>query len=184
MEHLTKIDAARRQVDEAIKMLFDKRDTIATHTVVCAASQALADLGNVRGVPGWTRNKNIIKPEHWKKFRKAITEAETFFKHADQDPDGTLGFHPEITPLFLAEAVEMLRLLAGKLTWPAMVFAIWFSHKYPDLLLEGELKQMVTAQAALNMLDVNDFVLQADLIRHGYSLLPNEFKDMVTPPSS
>jgi hypothetical protein len=177
VERLTKLDAARRQVDEAIKMFFDKRDTIATHTVASAASQVLADFGKARGVPGWTRNKDIIKPEHWKKFRGAMTRFEQFFKHADQDPDGICDFHPEITPLFLAEAVEMLRLLTGKFTWPGYNFMVWFYIKYPELIVDGDLKKEITSRASSINFDVNDFALMSDLIRIGYVLLPDELRN-------
>ena len=58
-EKLTKLDVARRQIDEAIRMFFERRDTVSTHTVASAASQVLADFGKGR-FQGWTRNKAIV----------------------------------------------------------------------------------------------------------------------------
>src|SRR5436190_215604 len=103
-ENLTKLDVARRQIDEAIRMFFERRDTVSTHTLASAAAQILADLGKDRGFQGWTRNKAIIKPAHWKKWRDAITKFEAFFKHADHDAYETCDFHPDVTPLFIVES--------------------------------------------------------------------------------
>src|SRR5882672_9854617 len=100
-EKLTKLDAARRQLDEAIRMFFERRDTVAIHTLASAASQVLADIGKNRGIYGWTRNKGIVKPERWDEFRAVITHFENFFKHADKDPNATCDFRPGMTSLFI-----------------------------------------------------------------------------------
>jgi len=107
-EKLTKSDAARRQTDEAIRMFFDRRDTVAPHTVAAAAAQVLADVGEHHGFQGWTRNKAIVKPEHWKRWRDCVTKYERFFKHADNprvdtNAHATCSFHPEATQLILVE---------------------------------------------------------------------------------
>ena len=83
-ETLTKLDVARRQTDEAIRMFFEGRDTVSTHTIAAAASQVLADIGtNLGTFNGWTRNPDVVKPGYWKKWRDAMTKFERFFKHAD-----------------------------------------------------------------------------------------------------
>jgi hypothetical protein len=123
-ETLTKLDVARRQLNEAIRMLFERRDTVATHTVASAAAQVLADLGKHHGNAGWTRNKDIVKPGRWNEFRVAITKFETFFKHAERDPDATCDFHPESTVLSLLESVELFRILTGTFTWEGLIFSV------------------------------------------------------------
>jgi len=163
-EKLTKLDVARRQIDEAIRMLFERRDSVSTHTVASAASQVLADLGK-GSFQGWTRNKAVVKPGRWKEWRDAITKFETFFKHADHDAHETCDFHPEITQLFIIESVEMLRVFTGKFSWEGMIFSLWFSIKYPEALRESEFKTAITAQSAVSMFDVNDFAMIADLLK-------------------
>ena len=149
-EKLTKLDVARRQLDEAIRMFFERRDTVSTHTVASAAAQVLADLGKVRGFQGWTRNKAIVKPGRWKEMRDAVTQFEAFFKHADQDPYATCDFHPEVTQLFILEAVELLRVFTGKYTWDGLLFSIWFSLTNPEVIQEGDFKKLAheTSQLA------------------------------------
>jgi hypothetical protein len=41
---VNKLDAARRQIDTAICMLFAEDDPVAVHTLVCAGWQVLRDL--------------------------------------------------------------------------------------------------------------------------------------------
>ena len=164
-EKLTKLDVARRQIDEAIRMFFDRRDPIAEHTVTSAAAQVLSDLGKTRGFQGWTRNPSVVNPGRWKEWRGAITRFETFFKHADKDPDAACDFRPEVTQLFILEAIELLRIFTGKFTWEGLVFSIWFSIKYPDLLKEGEFKDAIAALPAQPKVDVQDLSMVADLLK-------------------
>jgi hypothetical protein len=163
-EKVTKLDVARRQLDEAIRMFFEKRDTVSTHTVASAAAQVLADLGKDRGSQGWTRNKALVKPGRWREWRDAIARFEAFFKHADNDADATCDFHPEITPFFIIESIELLRVFTGKFTWAGLIFSIWFSIKYPELLRQSDLKMAIVSQSLGEELDVNDFSIMADLL--------------------
>ena len=43
LDRITKIDAARAQLDEAIKLFFEGRNSIAIHTLVMAVHQLLHD---------------------------------------------------------------------------------------------------------------------------------------------
>ena len=183
-EKLTKLDVARRQTDEAIRMFFDRRDTVATHTVAAAAAQVLADLGGHYGFKGWSRNKAIINPEHWKRWRDAVTRFERFFKHADDkradnDAHATCDFHPEATRLILIESVELLRRFTGKVSWEGFLFACWFSIKYPEVLLESEFKAAITAPSVVKRLDVDALDLWADLLRARDSLPPSVRDDLL-----
>jgi hypothetical protein len=177
-EKVTKLDVARRQIDEAIRMFFDRRDPIAVHTVVSAAAQVLSDLGKTRGFQGWTRNPSVVKPGRWKEWREAITRFEAFFKHADKDADATCDFRPDVTQLFILEAVELLRVFIGKFTWEGMIFSIWFSVKYPDLLKEGEFKDAIAALPAQPKLDAQDLSLVADLLKIRHTL-PQSIQDLL-----
>jgi hypothetical protein len=163
-EKVTKLDAARRQIDESIRMFFECRDTIATHMVASAAAQILSDLGK-GGFQGWTRNPSIVKPGRWKEWRAAITKFERFFKHAETDAGDICDFHPESTPFSIIESVEMLRVMTGKFSWEGMIFSIWFSMKYPEVLQESEFKKAITEKAAILPCDINDLSVFAELLK-------------------
>lgn len=168
MEKITKIDVARRQIDQAIRLFFDGGDTVSIHTIASAAAQVVADLGRPLGL-GFTRNKAVIKAVRWKEFRQLITEYEVFFKHADQNPDpnATLDFHPEMSELTLFEAIEVLRQLTGKLSCEAFWFTIWMFSNQPDLLLDSPLKREMETRKALveQLADMKDRSLYAGILK-------------------
>jgi hypothetical protein len=168
MEEITKIEAAGRQINQALRLFFDGGDTVSLHTLASAAAQLIADLGRPYGL-GVTRNKAVIKPDRWREFRQAITEYEVFFKHADQDPDpnAVLKFHPEMSELTLVEAIEVLRQLTGKLSHEAFWFCIWIFSTKPSLFLDSPLKQLVLASNAVirPIADMTDRRLYAELLK-------------------
>lgn len=168
MEKITKIDAGRRQINQAIRLFFDGGDTVSIHTIASAAAQVVADLGRPQGL-GFTRNKAVIKPDRWKEFRQLITEYEVFFKHADQNPDPnvTLEFHPEMSELMLFEAIEVLRQLTGKLSYEAFWFTIWMFSNQPDLFLDSPLKREMQARKAVvePLADMKDRSLYAGILK-------------------
>jgi hypothetical protein len=59
-EWITKIDVAERQLCEAVRYFFERRDPIIVHALVSAGLQVLTDLGNASGVIGLvTRQKRV-----------------------------------------------------------------------------------------------------------------------------
>jgi hypothetical protein len=176
-ETLTKLDAARRQTDEAIRMVFEGRDTVSAHTIAAAAAEVLADLAKHHGIhAGWTRGAQTKKPEDQKKLRAGITKFERFFKHADgqrgpeNDALATLDFHPEATPLVILESIEMLRRLTGKFTWEGLLFTCWMITRHPDLILDGEIKTLLTTVAATLPLKLTDENVMTDFLKMRQSL--------------
>lgn len=97
------MDAARRQLREAICLFFERRDMIAVHTLGAASLQILHDLAKARGVISFIKDNPMIRPEYKKEVFKKISEAENFFKHADRDSDKFLEFRPEVTRFFFVQ---------------------------------------------------------------------------------
>ncbi len=92
----TKLDAARRQLETAIALLFNDGDAISTHTLAYAAFGVLKDVAAHRGASNVLAAAEALaaagkKGEFWKGFNRA----GNFFKHADRDPDGVLTDMPE-----------------------------------------------------------------------------------------
>jgi hypothetical protein len=76
-EQVTKIDAAERQIKEAIKLFFERRDQISIHTLAGAANQILYDISNESGMESM-RNSLIIKDEYRKLWMDALNKEKTF----------------------------------------------------------------------------------------------------------
>jgi hypothetical protein len=140
---ITKLDAARRQLNSAIALYFDEGDEISIHTLVGAAHILITDLFSAAKQGSLIHR--YIRQEKRKQFEKAIRRPQNFFKHADNDPDDILDFDPHATELLLFLDVESFKELAGTITPPMNAFhayaaATWGREAFealPEDVLDG-----------------------------------------------
>ena len=57
-QNITKLDAARRQLNQAIWLLFEDRDVVSIHTLACAATTILNDVAKAKKIRSF---KNILE---------------------------------------------------------------------------------------------------------------------------
>jgi hypothetical protein len=147
---ITKLDAARRQIDFAIAQHFAEGDPFAIHTVVAAALGILRALAESRGdVHIHTSLKGIIRPGMETKFWGALNRASNFLKHADRDPEATLENVDEAVnePTLHLACLYYLG-LAGQASDAMTVYIWWFVALNPNLMAEdfqAELQQRLQA---------------------------------------
>jgi len=122
---LSKLEAARRQLESAITLYFNGGDPVSTHTLATACLEILCDLNTFRKGSPLASDIDTIPPEHRQKVRVAFRKAQNFFKHADEDPNEVLDFNPESTTFFMVDAVEKFRELSGENPPVIRVFALW-----------------------------------------------------------
>ncbi len=96
---VSKLDAARRQLDCAIELWFTEKDDVSTHTLAAAAHQIIYDINKKKGGQELLFDSTVIKDERRSEFVALIKKNMNFFKHADQDPEGIT----EFVPLVLTE---------------------------------------------------------------------------------
>ena len=154
-ETITKLDAARRQLREAILLFLEGRDLVAVHTLASAALQVLADLGKLTEVKSLLKSAHYIREEKKKEWHAIMGAAQNFFKHADKDPQATLAFHPTATPFYMLDAVLLFNQIAKHAFPVGNAYLTWFYLAYPDLLEEGAVKQYYL-QALATGLDPKD----------------------------
>jgi hypothetical protein len=142
-EKLSKLEAARRQLRQAIHLFLSGGDMIAVHTLAAASLQVLVDLGVKSGMESMVKNPKLIRPEKRKYVADKFSEAQNFFKHADRDPDEILDFFPEATPFYIVDAVVLYEHVSGSSTHACKAFHVWFSLNYPDVLIDGEYKKYI-----------------------------------------
>lgn len=167
LEIVTKLNAAKRQLNEAIRLFFDRRDSVSIHTLTVASEQILSDICNARGIKGRFRyNSDIIREEARSRWIAHLKEAQNFFKHADRDsdPKGTLKFNADQTIWIMFEAILMYGRFTNESTHEAKVFLFWFSLTEPDLLNDCLYKQSVEACRDFLDIDTSDFAFFANLI--------------------
>jgi hypothetical protein len=140
---ITKLDAAKSQVLEAINLFFEERDPVSIHTLAGAALQILHDhfddIGQV-----WDHNlifhydSIYAKDEHRKEYADKVREAKNFFKHAERDlrnGQKSIEFNTESNVFYILEAMRCLKIIEGTnhVFYPEFkVFISWYGLKYPE----------------------------------------------------
>lgn len=93
MERIAKLDAASRQLNAAISLLFDGADPIVVHTLAVAASNVFSDVIDKRsGIQSWREKMRIDHGLSKAAIKDVMHSAWNFFKHGDRDPEGILEF--------------------------------------------------------------------------------------------
>jgi hypothetical protein len=133
---ITKLDAARRQIEMAILLWFDDADPIAIHTLVAAGHRVCHDIVKHRkGSSNFLFNMKFVPPEKQAEYKKLICKAENFFKHSERDPDpsASITFRPKMTEFYLLDAIQLFNQINGKCTHLMDAFYFRFLHTEPRL---------------------------------------------------
>jgi hypothetical protein len=165
-ESLTKLEAAKRQLRVAIRLFFKRKDLVAVHALAAAAQGILGDLGKHKGVKGIFARSERIRPEYREEVIKSFKEVQNFFKHAAKDPDVNLKFYYDATKFYLFDAAVLYSELAGRQFPEVSVLIAWFISKFPNLLVDGALKEWITRKMPPEM-NPDDF----DALLAGIDLL-------------
>lgn len=143
---LTKLEAARRQINTAIRMYFLDMDTISTHAVLAGGLQIVSDLAARKGQQvGIEEFLASIVETRKKELRLILRKPQNFLKHADREGDDTAIYEYRIESLevYLYLAAQSYQTFTGKATPEIKSIITWFSFRNPEILLEGEYKKNV-----------------------------------------
>lgn len=135
---VSKIEAANRQLDAAIELLFAEGDPIAVHTLAGAASVLAADLVEVlRPERSWDKRAQEDTGLTAKQFFAIARDTQNFLKHAKDDPAGVLEFSVMETEYLIFWTIlnltELLPSRETKLSTPQSAFQLWFIAARSDL---------------------------------------------------
>lgn len=151
-EVITKLDAARRQLEVAIGLYFDDGETVAIHTLAAAAVGILDDVAARRGDRSSLRRELLagIRPERREEFRKRLDAARNFFKHGNRDPEGTIVFSAWESDMWMLDAALLYRrltkvrppVLTTFIAWSGLTWAkdivVWKGTLTPEQRAELE----------------------------------------------
>lgn len=132
--HISKFDAAKRQLEFAIENFFKNGDIVVTHTLTAASHQILSDIGEKKGLKkSFVMDWSLIKEDKQEELRKLLREAKNFFKHADREDDEkkVLEFGPEQSEFLILDACIFYRTLTSKIIPHIVLFESWMRCKYP-----------------------------------------------------
>ena len=160
---VSKLDAVRRQLDTAIGLYFDERDPVSIHTLAAAAYDVLRGVNSKRGGSPMAlkeRMLNYVRKEHIPKVRRALNEAQNFFKHADRDHDQLLSFNPGLSEVMLWDCCMKYHELSGEHTSYTEAFFAYFTLKHPDVYTLPEFMQGLLSGAweLMKHLSKRDFI--------------------------
>ena len=135
---ITKIDAAKIQIDTAIRMLFNADNPIPIHTLSMAGFRILRDIAKNKKSSLYEKIEFMIKPEMMGEFWKLIQKYANFIKHADKDPEGSINnFNEEINDSILFLASLYYQDVGCKLTPEMLTITVWYSALHPDFIIEN-----------------------------------------------
>lgn len=125
---VTKLDAARRQLETAIWLLFEKADAISIHTLTHAAFGILKNVAEHRKMGRVLEVADeIAAATSTKEFWNSFNRTGNFFKHGNKDPNGILsGVPEEENEALISLAVEIYRDLGCLVTPEIESFYLWW----------------------------------------------------------
>jgi hypothetical protein len=125
---ISKLDAAKRQMETAVRLYFSEADPVSIHTLTWAVYQVLADINKSRGgnpmVTEWILRG--VLPDKIAEAKCRLSSAANFFKHANRDPDTILAFDPAQTEVLLFDVCSKYRDLTGEVVPMLGVYWAWF----------------------------------------------------------
>ena len=156
---LSKLDAAKRQLETAVNLWFEERDAVSIHTLAAAAHRVAHDVATHRGGGAFLLDHDRLAGWGYdpKTFKKALRQAETFFKHAENDPHDTYTFSTSQTESILASAIECFHGLVSERSPVLALFMGWFHFRHSDTLSEAARDRFAKLLPRINQLTRSQF---------------------------
>ena len=123
---VTKLEAAIRQLNTAITLVFDDGDSVVIHTLATAAANIFSDvIESIDASKSW---RGMVKSDHGlsnAQYRDVMHEAWNFFKHADRNPESVLKFDDRWSEYLIFFAILECSEV-HRLTIQMQTFQLWF----------------------------------------------------------
>ena len=152
---VTKLDAARAQIAEAITLWFRDGSPIAVHTLVAAAHEIVHAIYIQRGFVDLMFDSDNIKDEFRAYWVGRLRSTANFFKHADRDPDAVLEFDPDINELHILFTLVGLHRMKEVIPREGNYFARWLNVHRPNLLKRDLLSAFASPKVIENLRDLS-----------------------------
>jgi len=142
---ISKLEAARRQLESAIFLYFEEKAPVSIHTLTAAAYNILRDISAKRNLsPMMVKGffLQCIKQEYKKEMWDEIIDAENFFKHADKDHERIMKFNPAKTDILIIDACLRYYEITSEGPPIFYLFHIWYMLNFPHhFILPPEIEE-------------------------------------------
>jgi hypothetical protein len=126
---IDKNEAARRQIECAIRLVTAHEDELAVHTLAMAAFGILNDLAAARPIDYDLKFKPYFTAIGW----LHLTKTANFLKHANRDPEAIVAsLDPQENDWRIGFCLLLYRSLHGTLTPTMAAFHCWMIIRHPD----------------------------------------------------
>lgn len=129
---ITKLQAAHRQLNAAIRIHFEDGDPVVVSTLAGAAATIFSDLAETRGTRSWDRLAMDANKIDQRTYFKVMREAQNFFKHAERDPDATLNLNPHDVESIMFGAIFTAGPIDG-ISTSEQVYQLWYVATRADM---------------------------------------------------
>jgi hypothetical protein len=137
-----KLDAARRQIDAAVRMTFAGEDPVAIHSVAVTGNCIVRELCEQRGnVESYLWFTDWIVPEHAGKFWRQFNALANFVKHSESDADGIWQLDEEETDFLILASAKLYRDLGNLYSDEMIVFGWWWALQHSNALKQEVLSE-------------------------------------------
>lgn len=127
------MDAARRQLDTAIRLWFEGGDPVAIHTLALASHDIIHHLFRRKGFSGLMFDAEMIRPEYRQQWATSLKAAANFFKHGRHDENKTLEFDPLINEYVLMASASGLSRMGEEPSMEQLALGYWTLYSRPYL---------------------------------------------------
>ena len=169
IEKISRVDAAKRQLETAIKLIAQDGDPVAIHTLAAASQQILRDLGKLRDIesPIYEAGQKYFKSEEeYKKYINTVRLPQNAFKHAtNPDIPDPLEYNSNLAELIVFDAAEIYNRLTGERPVLQYSYCIWFVFKNPNIISDKSFKEKLEKLKYLSPNDKSIITELADLLK-------------------
>ena len=125
--NISKLDAARRQLETAINLYFHEGDVVSIHTLASAAHEIVQNITKEKGgkptlKESWNHD---IKPEFLKEFSKKLRDAQTFLEHSRRDGHQSIELEPFRSDIVMLDACWSYRRVTNERLPVFGTFEVW-----------------------------------------------------------
>jgi hypothetical protein len=172
---ITKLDAARRQLETAIILWFHDADPVSVHTLAMAAHAILRAFNRKRGgEPMLGDPSSRIRPGFEKEYADVVAKSSNFFKHGARDPLATHDFPPESNQAVILDACQAHRLYAQEERPLMKTFTFYLAFHLPRVFKREflDLVQREPLSSEIKRLSKREFFAEFLPIASAISLSP------------
>jgi len=133
---ISKLQAASRLLDTAIRLFFEGADAVAVHSLAAASLNVFSDVAEHTG-KSWRAHLGHDSKLSPQEVKLILNRAWNFFKHADRDPVETLQFEEIDSEHLMSVAVLQCGDLQAT-TCCMQAFQLWYIAAHPELFSKSE----------------------------------------------